>query len=98
MSVIISENFRVRENQFLDFWLDLASIGFVSTLGLSLRERLCSRALFYLLVFTTMALLNRILPDPAVAEAAKWESLGVAKPYIAVPYEEIERELFRQSK
>lgn len=98
MSVIISENFRVRENQFLDFCLDLASIGVVSTLGLSLRERVCSRALFYLLVFTAMALLNRILPDPAVAEAAKWEALGVAKPYFAVPYEEIERELFRQSK
>lgn len=70
----------------------------MSTLGLSLRERVCSRALFYLLVVTSMAVLNRILPDPTVAEAAKWEALGVAKPYIAVPYDEIERELFRHSK
>ncbi len=71
---------------------------YVSTLGLSLRERVCSRILFYVLVFSTMAMLNRILPDPHAAEAAKWEALGVAKPYLGVPYEQVERELFRMSR
>ncbi len=70
----------------------------VSTLGLSLRERVCSRILFYVLVFSTMAILSHILPDPHAAEAAKWEALGVAKPYLGVPYEQVERELFRMSR
>lgn len=70
----------------------------MSTLGLSLRERLCSRILFYVLVFSTMAVLSRILPDPYAVEAAKWEALGVAKPYLGVPYEQVERELYRMSR
>lgn len=70
----------------------------VSTLGLSLRDRVCSRILFYVLVFTTMTVLSRILPDPDAAESAKWEALGVAKPYLGVPYEQVQRELFRMSR
>ena len=67
----------------------------MSTLGLSLRERIYSRLLFYSLVFAGMAAMNRALPDPEAVEAAKWEKLGVAKPFIAVPIEEVERYLVR---
>lgn len=42
--------------------------------------------------------MNRVVPDPAEVEAAKWEKLGVARPYIAVPIEEIERILVRESR
>ena len=70
----------------------------MSTLGLSLRERVCSRLLFYSLVFAGMGLMNRLVPDPAEVEAAKWERLGVARPYIAVPIEELERILVLESR
>lgn len=75
-----------------------ALIGGVSTLGLSLRERVCSRLLFYSLVLAGMWAMQRAVPDPAEVDAAKWESLGVARPYIAVPVEEMERFLVRQSR
>jgi hypothetical protein len=91
-------NFRDRENQNLDFCPDLASIGTMTTLGLSLRERVSSRLLFYVLLVSGLAMVNRVLPDPAALEAARWEALGVAKPYLGVPYERVERELFRQSR
>jgi hypothetical protein len=42
--------------------------------------------------------MNRVVPDPAEVEAAKWEKLGVARPYIAVPIEELERILVRESR
>lgn len=38
------------------------------------------------------------MPDPAAAEAAKWESVGVVRPYLGVPYEGVERMLFRMSR
>lgn len=70
----------------------------MSTLGLTLRERLCSRLLFYILVFSGMWAMNRALPDPAAQERAEEIALGVARPYIAVPFAEVERELFRLSR
>ncbi len=70
----------------------------MSTLGLSLRERVYSRLLFYSLVLAGMWAMNRVVPDPAEVEAAKWEKLGVARPYIAVPIEELERIIVRESR
>ncbi len=70
----------------------------MSTLGLSLRERVFSRLLFYSLVLAGMWAMNRFVPDPAEVEAAKWDRLGVAKPYIAIPVEELERILVRESR
>lgn len=93
-----SENFDKIENHFLDWGVFSALLVLVSTLGLSLQERVCSRILFYVLVFSGLGVMNRFLPDRAEAEAAKWESLGVARTFIVVPYGQVERELFRQSK
>ncbi len=42
--------------------------------------------------------MNRFMPDPGAVEAAKWEALGVARAYIAVPVEEVERMLVRESR
>ena len=70
----------------------------MSTLGLTLRERLLSRLLFYALVGSGVWGMNRVLPDPGEIEAARWESLGVARPYIAVPIEEIEDWIVRESR
>lgn len=70
----------------------------MSTLGLSLRERVISRLLFYGLVVSGMWAMNRALPDPVTQEMAEAAALGVARPYIAVPYEQVERELFRISR
>lgn len=85
-------------NQFLDSCPDFALIGGVSTLGLSLRERVYSRLLFYSLVLAGMWAMNRAIPDPAEMEEAKWEQLGVARPYIAVPIEELEMIIVRESR
>jgi hypothetical protein len=68
------------------------------TLGLNLWQRLAGRLVFYGLVLSGLWAVGRSVPDPAAAEAAKWEAAGVAKPYIAIPYEAIERELFRLSR
>lgn len=85
-------------NPLLDGVRGFALIGGVSTLGLSLRERVCSRLLFYFLVFAGMWLMNRLVPDPSEIEADHWEALGVARPYIAVPIDELERILVRESR
>ncbi len=90
--------FRKNSNHILDSGPGFALIDGVSTLGLSLRERVYSRLLFYSLVLAGMWAMNRVVPDPAEVEAAKWEKLGVARPYIAVPIEEIERILVRESR
>ncbi len=75
-----------------------ALIAFVSTLGSTSRERALSRLIFYSLVLSSLWTMNRLVPDSAEAEAAKWEALGVARPYIGVPVEEVERILFRASR
>lgn len=93
-----NDNFYTFVTHFLDFAKISAPIVFVSTLGISQRDRLASRVAFYLLVGLAFWTTHRLVPDPAVAEAAKWEALGVAQPYIAVPYEEVERRLFRASR
>lgn len=67
-------------------------------MGLSLRERVCSRLLFYAIVVSGLWAMNRLMPDPAAVEEAKWEALGVARAYIAVPVEEVERLLIRESR
>lgn len=63
-----------------------------------MRERVLSRLLFYSLVVSGMWAVNRALPDPVAQEKAEAAALGVARPYIAVPYEQVERELFRMSR
>jgi len=95
---IKTEDYRKNKNHFLDSGKVSALLGVVSTLGLTLRERVCSRLVFYLLVFSGMWAANRILPDRAEAEAAKWAALGVARPYIAVPIEELEMIVIRESR
>lgn len=63
-----------------------------------MRERALSRLLFYGLVVSGMWAVNRALPDPVAQEKTEAAALGVARPYIAVPYEQVERELFRMSR
>ncbi|MCB1204309.1 MAG: hypothetical protein KDN18_08610 [Verrucomicrobiae bacterium] len=92
------EKCRDIKNHFLDLERKVALLGGVNTLGLTLRERLCSRLFFYILVFSGMWALNRALPDPLAQERAEEIALGVARPYIAVPYADVERELFRMSR
>lgn len=70
----------------------------MSTLGSTFRERVGSRLVFYGLVVSGLWGMNRLVPDPSAVEAAKWESLGVARAYIAVPVEEVERLLVRESR
>jgi hypothetical protein len=53
---------------------------------------------FYLLVGTVMWTLNHVLPDPAELEARKWEAMGVARPYIAVPVSDVDFAIFRESR
>ena len=75
-----------------------ALIQTMATLGLTSGQRLVGRLVFYGLVLSGLWAAGRGVPDPAAAEAARWESAGVARPYIGVPYEEVERMLFRMSR
>ena len=92
------DNFFNNENQILDSRLISALIAFVNTLGISQKERILSRISFYLLVVLVMWGTNRLLPDFDALEAQRWETRGVARPYIAVPMSEMERVLFSESR
>ena len=68
------------------------------TLGVSRRDRMISRICFYLVVGMVMWGTNRLIPDFAALEAQKWEASGVARAYIAVPMNEMEKILIRESR
>lgn len=91
-------NFFNNENQILDLGLISALIAFVNTLGISQKERLLSRISFYLLVMLVLWVTNHLIPDFAALEEQRWEELGVARPYIAVPMAELERILISESR
>ena len=58
--------------------------------GLTHRQRILSRLVFYGAVLSGLWLAGRTVPDPVLAEELRWESAGVARPYVGVPVEEIE--------
>lgn len=91
-------NIRKKDSHFLDSRRKPALIRFVSTLGISQRERFFSRMRFYLVVVTVMWSLNHALPAPAEFEARNWEALGVMRPYLGVPFSEVDFSIFGQSR
>lgn len=73
----------------------------MQTLGLSQVQRIRSRILFYGILIGGLWIFNHIVPQPGELEAEKWEALGVARPYIAVPIQqmdEVTRLLIRESR
>lgn len=92
------EKYRQFENHFLDFGTRSALLGIVSTLGLTLRQRVMSRLVFYSLLFLGLWAGNRVLPEAADGSGGVGPREAVARPYIAVPYDEIERELSRLNR
>lgn len=61
----------------------------MNTLGISLKERVISRVVFYLCVGFTMWVLNKIVPEPMVQAYAQWEIVDPTAPLIAVPLSEL---------
>ncbi len=61
----------------------------MNTLGISLKERVISRMVFYIGFGITMWLLNRIVPEPVEQAYAQWEIVDPTVPLIAVPLSEL---------
>lgn len=70
----------------------------MTTLGLDKKQRLRNRILFYVIVLAALWATDYILPQPGELEEEKWASMGVARPYFAVPVEEVVAILIKESR
>lgn len=65
----------------------------MSTLGISVGQRVGSRISFYLLLGLVMWTTNRLLPSQAEWERQQWAARGVVQPLIGVPIEDVPKML-----
>jgi hypothetical protein len=65
----------------------------MSTLGISVGQRVGSRISFYLLLGLVMWTTNRLLPNQAEWERKQWAARGVVQPLIGVPVEDVPKML-----
>lgn len=63
----------------------------MSTLGISVGQRVGSRVSFYLLLGLIMWTTNRLLPNQAEWERQQWADRGVVQPLIGVPVEDVQK-------